>query len=78
MSNMNVADCDLKSYERYMDERDLKPDEYTNMELLAVATAREMSDGDFAFVGTGLPLLAAMLAQHTHAKDLMMILEAEL
>jgi glutaconate CoA-transferase subunit B len=76
MSNMNVADCDLKSYERYMDERDLKPDEYTNMELLAVATAREMSDGDFAFVGTGLPLLAAMLAQHTHAKDLMMILEA--
>lgn len=46
------------------------------MELLAVATAREIPDGSFAFVGTGLPLLAASLAQKTTAPRMVTILEA--
>ncbi|MFZ3132107.1 MAG: CoA-transferase [Desulfosporosinus sp.] len=50
--------------------------DYTHVELLAVATARELYDGAFAFVGTGLPLLAAGLAQHTHAPNMTIILEA--
>ena len=50
--------------------------DYTHIELLAVATAREINDGDFAFVGTGLPLLAAGLAQYTKAPNLTIILEA--
>ena len=50
--------------------------DYTHVELLAVATAREINDGDFAFVGTGLPLLAASLAQYTKAPNMTIILEA--
>lgn len=50
--------------------------DYTHVELLAVATAREINDGAFAFVGTGLPLLAAGLAQHTKAPKMTIILEA--
>jgi glutaconate CoA-transferase, subunit B len=46
------------------------------MELLAVAAKREIPDGGFAFVGTGLPLLSAMLAQLTTAPNMTMILEA--
>lgn len=46
------------------------------MELLAVATARELPDGACAFVGTGLPLLSASLAKRTTAPDMMIILEA--
>ncbi len=50
--------------------------DYTHVELLAVATAREIDDGAFAFVGTGLPLLASGLAQHTKAPNMTIILEA--
>lgn len=62
-------------------ENSLETDEqpagdYTHVELLAVATAREINDGDFAFVGTGLPLLAAGLAQYTKAPNMTIILEA--
>jgi glutaconate CoA-transferase subunit B len=66
----------LLTYEQYMEQMELEPDKYTHMELLAVATSREMPEGSFAFVGTGLPLLASMLAQHTHAKNMTVILEA--
>ncbi|MCL1816913.1 MAG: CoA-transferase subunit beta [Clostridiales bacterium] len=64
------------AYQEYLEKYSLKADEYTYMEMLAVAVSREMADGDFAFVGTGLPLLAAGLAQHTHAKNMTIILEA--
>ena len=64
------------AYQEYLDKCGLKPGEYSNMEMLAVAVSREMDDGAFAFVGTGLPLLAASLAQQTHAKNMTIILEA--
>ncbi len=54
-----------EAYEAYLKERGLSRDQYTTMELQAVASAREVPDGAFVFAGTGLPLLASMLAQLT-------------
>ena len=58
------------------EERSLTRTQYTTMELLAVASAREVPDGAFVFAGTGLPLLASMLAQHTVAPNMTLIMEA--
>lgn len=63
-------------YRKYLEKYGLKADEYSYMEMLAVAVSREIEDKAFAFVGTGLPLLAAGLAQRTHAKEMTIILEA--
>jgi glutaconate CoA-transferase subunit B len=45
-------------------------------ELMAVTAAREIKDGEVVFAGTGLPMLGAMLAQHTHAPNCIIIFEA--
>jgi len=66
----------MTTYQEYLDKYKLKADEYTYMEMLASAVSHEMEDGAFAFVGTGLPLLAACLAQQTHAENITIILEA--
>ena len=65
-----------REYQEYLTRYGLKADEYTYMEMLAVAVSREIEDKAFAFVGTGLPLLASGLAQQTHAKEMTIILEA--
>ncbi len=49
---------------------------YSLTELMAVAAAREIHDGEVVFAGTGLPMLGAMLAQHTHAPGCCIIFEA--
>lgn len=49
---------------------------YTLTELMAVTAAREIQDGEVVFAGTGLPMLGAMLAQHTHAPNCCIIFEA--
>lgn len=41
--------------------------EFSTAELMVVAGARELHDGEVAVVGLGIPLLAAALAQRTHA-----------
>lgn len=41
----------------------------TAKELMVVAAAREIGDGELVFVGMRLPLLAFRLAQATHAKN---------
>src|SRR5438105_3837453 len=41
--------------------------EYTPHELMVVAAAREIADGEVVFVGMRLPLLAFGLAKRTHA-----------
>jgi len=64
------------AYEAYLKERGLSRDQYTTMELQAVASAREVPDGAFVFAGTGLPLLASMLAQYTTAPNMTLIMEA--
>lgn len=50
--------------------------DYTLTELMAVAAAREIRDGEVVFAGTGLPMLGAMLAQRTHAPECCIIFEA--
>src|SRR5215471_12364534 len=64
------------AYDAYLKERGLSRTQYTTMELLAVAAAREVPDGAFVFAGTGLPLLASMLAQYTAAPNMTFIMEA--
>lgn len=53
-----------------------KPGEFKPIDLLAVAAAREVTDGDVVFAGTGLPMLAMGLAQHTGAPNAICIYEA--
>lgn len=65
-----------KAYQAYLDKMGLDVEHYSYLEGLAVAVAREIPDGSFAFVGSGLPLLAAGLAQRTHAPNMTIILEA--
>src|SRR5918997_2107141 len=45
-------------------------------ELMAVAAARELRDGETIFVGIGLPNLACNLARATHAPKLVLIYES--
>src|SRR5437762_4364780 len=40
---------------------------YTDRELMVIAAAREIREGDAVFVGMRLPLLAFALAKRTHA-----------
>jgi acyl CoA:acetate/3-ketoacid CoA transferase beta subunit len=49
---------------------------YNGSELLATVAARMLRNDSSVFVGTGLPVVAAMLAQKTHAPGLVMIFEA--
>ena len=49
---------------------------YNLTELLACVAAGLLQDGKSAFVGTGLPLVAGMLAQRTHAPRMLIIFEA--
>lgn len=49
--------------------------EYTPFELMAVAGARELKDGEIVCVGLGLPIVSSFLAKRTHAPDLTVLLE---
>lgn len=49
---------------------------YTSTELLACVASRMLEDGRSVFVGTGLPMIAAMLAQRMHAPNLLLFFEA--
>jgi len=49
---------------------------YSLKELMAVVAARQLLDGKAVAVGTGLPLVAAMFAQLTHAPNLVIFFEA--
>lgn len=51
-----------------------EPD-YNPTELLICIAARQMPDGVTAFIGTGIPMLAASLAQRMHAPNLVPIFE---
>lgn len=48
---------------------------YTASELLICLASRVMEDGTTAFIGTGIPMLAASLAQSMHAPNLIPIFE---
>jgi len=49
---------------------------YTLREYMACAAARLLEDQRSVFVGTGLPIIAAMLANRTHAPGLLIVFEA--
>lgn len=49
---------------------------YNMREFLAYTGAQLLEDGKSVFVGTGLPMIAGMLAQKTHAPHLLIIFEA--
>ncbi len=53
-----------------------QPGEYTLGDLMTVAAAREVRDNEVVFAGTGMPMIAIMLAQRTHAPHLKLIFEA--
>ena len=50
--------------------------DYDPTELLAYVAAGLLEDDKSVFVGTGLPMIAAMLAQRTHAPNLLIVFEA--
>ncbi|RLC66141.1 MAG: 3-oxoacid CoA-transferase [Chloroflexi bacterium] len=49
---------------------------YTPTELLACVASHILEDRKSIFVGTGLPMIASMLAQRTHAPHLLIVFEA--
>jgi glutaconate CoA-transferase subunit B len=53
-----------------------KPDEFNTLELMAVCGSRQIKNGEVVFIGTGLPLIAAMLAKKTHAPGAKIVYEA--
>ena len=54
----------------------VKEGRYNLREYLAFSGARMLEDEKSVFVGTGLPIIASMLAQRTHAPGLLIIFEA--
>jgi len=50
--------------------------DYTLQELQTIIAAREIKNDDKVLIGTGLPLLAAKLAQIVHAPDMISIYES--
>ncbi len=50
--------------------------DYKRTELMAICAAREIRDGEIAFIGTGLPMLGGMLAKATSAPNCIMIFES--
>lgn len=51
-------------------------EEYTDRELMVSAAAAEIDDGDTAFVGMRLPLIAFQVAVSTHAPNSMAVYES--
>jgi glutaconate CoA-transferase subunit B len=49
---------------------------YTLTDLMIIAAAKELPDGEAVLVGTGLPVAAALFAQKTHAPSLLLCFEA--
>src|SRR4030042_6608821 len=49
--------------------------DYTPSELMAVAGARELQDGEVVAVGLGLPVVATFLAKLTHAPHMTILFE---
>ena len=54
----------------------MKMSEFSLAELMIVATAREIADGDVVFAGVGNPVLGALLARMTHAPNSLIATES--
>ncbi len=53
-----------------------KKENYSSTEMLACVASNILEDKKSVFVGTGLPMIASMLAQRTHAPNLLLFFEA--
>ncbi|KPJ78855.1 MAG: ketoacid-CoA transferase [Deltaproteobacteria bacterium SG8_13] len=49
--------------------------DYTGREMMAIAAARQINDGDIVFCGTGISMLAAMAAKHICAPSSVIFFE---
>jgi glutaconate CoA-transferase subunit B len=49
--------------------------EFTQAEQMVVSAARHVKDNDSIYVGVGLPMLATLLAKHTHAPHATIVIE---
>lgn len=49
---------------------------YNLRESMAVHAARQIKNGEKVIVGTGMPLVAAIIAKNCHAKDAVVLMEA--
>ncbi|MBX0325328.1 CoA-transferase subunit beta [Halomicroarcula sp. F13] len=54
----------------------MESEAYTDRELMVAAAAREIDDGDVAFVGMRLPLIAFQVAVSTHATNALSVFES--
>jgi len=59
-----------------MNKKHANPEEFTTLELMAVCGSRQIGNNEVVFIGTGLPLIAAMLAKKTHAPRAKIVYEA--
>lgn len=50
--------------------------DYSKSEMMAVIVANQISNEDVAFIGVGIPLIAATLAANTHAPEAILVYEA--
>jgi glutaconate CoA-transferase subunit B len=53
-----------------------KADEFSTLELMAVCGSRQIKNGEVVFVGTGLPMIASLLAKRTHAPRAKIVFES--
>lgn len=51
-------------------------EEFSTLELMAVCGSRAIKNCEVVFVGTGLPMIAALLAKRTHAEGAKIVFEA--
>jgi glutaconate CoA-transferase subunit B len=59
-----------------MSRKYAKLGEFNTLELMAVCGSKQIRNGEVVFIGTGLPLIAAMLAKKTHAPSAKIVYEA--
>ncbi len=53
-----------------------KLDEFNTLELMAVCGSKQIKNGEVVFVGTGLPMVSALLAKRTHAPRAKIVFES--
>jgi len=76
---MKIEDLPLEKKIKLINEipdEPAQPGEFSLMELLAIACAREVRDDDIVFAGTGLPMLGIMTAQYLYAPHAVLIYES--
>jgi len=59
-----------------MEHEVAKEGEFSTLDLMAVCGSRAIGNGEVVFIGTGLPMIAALLAKRTHAARAKIVFEA--